>query len=203
MPRSAAICTYYKRTYARVRASLDLYMHTYIYRCHSQMGPREGTYVGCICVYVNVCLFEGEKDGENGGGGPRTDREKSKTTVEQEPADMGETRVKDEDTGMTREPRAHINLLNRTSASSLPLNLVRSRAHFISRVPVNVGKRGASLTRTHRRRRLRQIGKLHSLALLSPRFTFLSSTFLPFALVDGARLSRKMYLCEQTIEGQA
>lgn len=33
-------------------------------------------------------------------------------------ADTGETRVKDEDTGGgAREPRAHINLLNRTSAS--------------------------------------------------------------------------------------
>lgn len=122
---------------------------------------------GFIRVYISPPLANGTGRGRRGrrrerkservasnGDGRRASREKSKTTVAQVPRTRGETRLKDEDTGRgrgcsAREPRAHINLLNRTSASRR-ISFVRA-LHLPARRTWR--DRDARL-----RRRLRQIG---------------------------------------------
>lgn len=80
-----------------------------------------------------------------------------------------------------REPLARILI---SSTAHQPLAKSRSFAHFISRP----AKRGAAHLRAGRRR-LRQIGKLYSLTLLPPTFTF--PRFSPRPTSGTTRLSRE------------
>lgn len=111
------------------------------------------------------------EEGERGGGSVSV--QKSKTTVRRKSRGHGgETRVKDEDTGggergwraRAREPRLARILISSTAHQ--PLAESRSFAHFISRPAERGGEP------THRRRRLRQIGKLQGATLPPATSTF-------------------------------
>jgi len=108
---------------------------TEITKCPGPAAVYVGTRVraaGFIRVYISPPLANGtagEGKGATRGRGTERKREEAECNRRERAgreeqnddgaraADMGETRVKDEDGGGVCEPRAHINLLNRTSAS--------------------------------------------------------------------------------------
>jgi len=150
---------------------------------------------GFIRVYISPPLANGtagvqrerKRDGEQQAGvvDERPGREEQNDDGARA-ADTGETRVKDEDTGVARASLARILI---SSTAHQPLAESRSFAHFISRpAKRGVSWHGMAHLRTYRRRRLRQIGKLHSLTLLRSTSTFLRLCSYSSLL---ARLSRK------------